>query len=215
MIGLLKKPLPICQTGWGELQNALLVIHWVVRGPEKGSQCCFADVTRNFKIQQRGWQRGRQEKNNRFYKQNNNFFVHFSARVCTNTTWKCLILRFMEYVNKQRLNVVSLSALGYGPRNSTPGGFAYIWHNDKTRWLLQRRQRWQREQRQKGKRFKRLLNCNKFCMFCTLFGTFLCRPCTTATCRGRENIHTMMIFFSQFKLGCNSSEITPIFTVLS
>ena len=77
MIGLLKKPLPIFQSGGRELQNALLVIHWVVRGPEQGSECCFADVTRNFKIQQRGWQRGRQKKNNRFYKQNNNFFVHF------------------------------------------------------------------------------------------------------------------------------------------
>ena len=77
MISLLKKPLPICQSGWRELQNALLVIHRVVRGPEQGSPCCFADVTRNFKIQQRGWQRGRQQKNNRFYKQNNNFFVHF------------------------------------------------------------------------------------------------------------------------------------------
>ena len=32
----------------------------------------------------------------------------------------------MEYVNKQRRNFVSLSALGYGPRHSTPGGFAYI-----------------------------------------------------------------------------------------
>ena len=28
--------------------------------------------------------------------------------------------------NKQRRNFVSLSALGYGPRHSTPGGFAYI-----------------------------------------------------------------------------------------
>ena len=115
MISLLKKPLPICQSGWRELQNAFLVIHWVARGPEQGSPRCFADVTRNFKIQQHGWQQGRQEKHNRFYKQNNNFFVHFSACVCTNTTWKFLISRFMEYVNNQRRNFVSLSALVYGP----------------------------------------------------------------------------------------------------
>ena len=77
------------------------------------------DVTRDFKIQQCGWQRGRQ-KNNRFYKQNNNFahaprfYVHFSACVCKTTTSKCLISCFMEY-NNNKLNFVSLSALGYGP----------------------------------------------------------------------------------------------------
>ena len=42
----------------------------------------------------------------------------------TTTTWKWLILRFTEYVNKQRLNYISLSALGFDPRKSTPGGFA-------------------------------------------------------------------------------------------
>ena len=55
-----------------------------------------------------------------FYKKNNHFarashfFVHFFARFCTTTTWKCLIWRFMEYVNKQRRNFISLSELGYG-----------------------------------------------------------------------------------------------------
>ena len=53
-----------------------------------------------------------------FYKKNNHFarashfFVHFFARFCTTTTWKCLIWRFMEYVNKQRRNFISLSELG-------------------------------------------------------------------------------------------------------
>ena len=32
----------------------------------------------------------------------------------------------MEYVNKQRRNVISLSDLDTVPRNSSPGGFAYI-----------------------------------------------------------------------------------------
>ena len=64
---------------------------------------------------------GNAKKTNSFYKKNNNFarasrfFVHFFARFCTTTTWKCLISRFMECVNKQRRNFISLSELGYGP----------------------------------------------------------------------------------------------------
>ena len=67
----------------------------------------FLNHIRDFKIQGRGQQRERQ-KNNTFYKQNKNFarasrfFIHFFARFCTTTTWKCLISRFMEDVNKQR-----------------------------------------------------------------------------------------------------------------
>jgi len=76
-------------------------------------------LIRDFKIQRRGGRRKRQ-KNNRFYNQNNNFvrasrsFVHFFTRFCTTATWKWLISRFMEYVNKQRRNAISLSELGYG-----------------------------------------------------------------------------------------------------
>ena len=72
---------------------------------------------RDFQIQWRGRQRECQ-KNNRFYKQNNNFarvprfFVHFFARFCTTTTWKCLISHFMEDVNKQRLPLIFLFVLG-------------------------------------------------------------------------------------------------------
>ena len=74
---------------------------------------------RDFKFQQRGRQPESQKKNS-FYKQNNNFararfFVLFFARFFTTTTWKCLISRFMEYVNKQRRNFISLSELAYGP----------------------------------------------------------------------------------------------------
>ena len=74
-------------------------------------------------------------KNNIFHKKNNNFarasrfFVHFFARFCTTTTWKCLIWRFMECVNKQRRNFISLSELDMVPWNSTPWGFAYIWQS--------------------------------------------------------------------------------------
>ena len=75
---------------------------------------------RDFKIQRRGRRRERQ-KNNRFYKQNNSFarashfFCTFLSRFCTTKTWKCLISCFMEDVNKQRRNFISLSELGYGP----------------------------------------------------------------------------------------------------
>ena len=81
---------------------------------------CFPGRNRDFKIQRRGRRRKR-HKNDRFYDQNNNFvrvsrwFVHFFNRFCTTTTWKCFISRFMEYVNKQRRNAISLSELGYGP----------------------------------------------------------------------------------------------------
>ena len=74
---------------------------------------------RNFKIQRRERQRQGQ-KNNWFNKQNNNFasasrfFVHFFP-VFARVRLKCLILRFMEDVNKQGRNVISLSELGYGP----------------------------------------------------------------------------------------------------
>ena len=61
------------------------------------------------------WKR---HKTNRFYNQNNNFarasgsFVRFFTRFCTTTTWKCLISRFMEYVNKQRRSFSYFSELG-------------------------------------------------------------------------------------------------------
>ena len=44
-----------------------------------------------------------------------NTFLYILARFCTTTTWKCLISRFMEDVNKQRRNFISLSELEYGP----------------------------------------------------------------------------------------------------
>ena len=37
------------------------------------------------------------------------FFGTFRRRNCTTTTWKCLISRFMEEVNKRRRNFLSLS----------------------------------------------------------------------------------------------------------
>ena len=45
MIDLLKMPLLICQSGWKEIWNALLVIFWVPWGPEQGYQGCFVVVT--------------------------------------------------------------------------------------------------------------------------------------------------------------------------
>ena len=40
---------------------------------------------------------------------------------------KCLILRFMEDINKQRRNLFLFLNLDMVPRSSIPGGFAYIW----------------------------------------------------------------------------------------
>ena len=37
--------------------------------------------------------------------------------------------RFMEDVNKQRRNLFLFLYLDMVPRNSTPGGFAYIWQS--------------------------------------------------------------------------------------
>ena len=45
MIGLLKRPLSICQSGWKEIRNALPVIRWVRWVPRTRYLCCFADVT--------------------------------------------------------------------------------------------------------------------------------------------------------------------------
>ena len=45
-------------------------------------------------------------------------FCSFPCRFYTTTTWKCLISRFMEKLNKQRRNW-----------NSTSRGFGYIWQS--------------------------------------------------------------------------------------
>ena len=42
-------------------------------------------------------------------------FWTFLSCFCTTTKWKCLILRFMEDVNRQRRIFFSLSELRYGP----------------------------------------------------------------------------------------------------
>ena len=39
------------------------------------------------------------------------FVVHIPCRLCTTTTWKCIISRFMEDVNKRRRSFLSLSKL--------------------------------------------------------------------------------------------------------
>ena len=56
-------------------------------------------------------------------------FCTFLCRFCTTGTWKCLISRIMENLNKQRRNFISPSELGYGPLNSTSGGFTHIWQS--------------------------------------------------------------------------------------
>ena len=53
--------------------------------------------------------------------------VYIFSRFCTTTTWKCLISRFMENVNKQQRNFISVSELKYGILKFSLGGFAYNW----------------------------------------------------------------------------------------
>ena len=59
------------------------------------------------------------------------FIFAFLCHFCTTTTWRCLILRFMDNVNKQRRNLFFFSLLNLDmvPWNSTPFGFAYIWQS--------------------------------------------------------------------------------------
>ena len=52
-------------------------------------------------------------------------FCIFLCRLCTKKTWKCLISRFRENVNKQRRNFVSLSELGFGPLELQLGSPTY------------------------------------------------------------------------------------------
>ena len=61
------------------------------------------------------------------------FIFAFLCHFCTNTTWRCLILRFMDNVNKQRRNLFFflLLSLDMVPWNSIPFGFAYIWQSKK------------------------------------------------------------------------------------
>ena len=92
------------------------------------------------------------QQNNRFNKQNNNFasaprfycYISLPFLHDTTTTWRCLILRFMDNVNKQRRNFFFFSLLNLDmvPWNSTPFGFAYIWqskqigiNNPKKYWI--------------------------------------------------------------------------------
>ena len=57
------------------------------------------------------------------------FIFAFLCHFCTTTTWRCLILRFMDNTNKQRRNLFFFSLLNLDrvPWNSTPFGFTYIW----------------------------------------------------------------------------------------
>ena len=78
----------------------------------------FRPNTRDFKIQRRGRPRDRQKTIGLISKKQLctciTLFCTFLSRFCATTTWKCLISRFMEDVNKQRRNFISLSELEYG-----------------------------------------------------------------------------------------------------
>ena len=112
-------------------------IQLLIQIPKADNETALKKVTkknRNFKIQRREQQPERQI-NNRFYKQNSNFacaprfFVHFLARLCTTTTWKCLISRFVGDVTSDDEIQFLFLYLDMVPRNSTLGGFANNWQS--------------------------------------------------------------------------------------
>ena len=146
--------------------------------------------------------------------------------------WKCLISRFMEDVNNQRQISFLFLSLNLVSWNSASEGFAYNWQSKwvgiiaiKTersqihflsdvvvavasldlkvliREFTQRRRRPQRE-RLKSNRFTQ--GKQQLCTCITLFCTFICRRCATATwnclfsrfSRGREQKTTIFFFFS-------------------
>ena len=57
-------------------------------------------------------------------------FCTILCHYCTTTTWKWIISRFVEYVNKQRRNLLPLSEqLDKALRDSIPGEFLNIWES--------------------------------------------------------------------------------------
>ena len=105
--------------GREEARIHFLIVAVAAVVPNSGRRT-WTRVIRDFKIQRRGRQRERQ-KTKGFYSKTTTlhvhhaFFVHFFARFCTTSTWKCPISRFMEDINKQRRNFISPFELGYWP----------------------------------------------------------------------------------------------------
>ena len=97
----------------------------------------FEYLTGDFTIRRRDGKENFKNQN-RFSRQNNNFtrashfFYTILYRLCTTTTWNCLILLFREEVNRPRRNFILFPNLNMVLRNSAPGGFAYTWQ---TTWV--------------------------------------------------------------------------------
>ena len=97
----------------GCYQQEQLNLRWE-NSVSDGSQCIVNN--RKFKMKRRR----ESKKSNSLTRQNNNFarasrfFCIFLGRHCTTTTWKCLIWRFVNGVNKQWQNFLSLYELEYG-----------------------------------------------------------------------------------------------------
>ena len=87
----------------------------------------------DFKIQRRGRQQERQKTIGLISKTTTSHVHHtfctFLSSFCTTRTWKCLISRFMEDVNKQRRIFFFYLSLNMAPWNSASGGFAYNWQS--------------------------------------------------------------------------------------
>ena len=101
------------------------------------SQCTTERDNRDFTIPRSNGNRN-VKNNNRFRRRNNNFarkqlctslFLTFLCCFWMTATWNCLILIFGEDLNKQQQNFILFLNLNMVLRNSTPGGFAYIWQS--------------------------------------------------------------------------------------
>ena len=119
---------------------AVKSMFWLRYGPITSQEITYPDLVvarivsvmnGDFTIRRRDGNENVQN-NNRFSRQNNNFalashfFVHFFAVFCTTTTKNCLILLFMEDVNRPRRNFIPVSL-----NLNMVQGFAYIW---RTKW---------------------------------------------------------------------------------
>ena len=105
--------------------------------PKLSELCAFPNENRDLKIRRQSRRRDT-SKSNRFRLAKQQLctcitlFCTIVCHYCTTTTWKCIISRFMEYVNKQRRNLLPLSEqLDKALRDSIPGEFLYIW---KSKW---------------------------------------------------------------------------------
>ena len=136
-------------------------------------------------------------------------YISNSLPFLPTTTWNYLILLFRDDLNERRRNFILFQKLNMVLRNSTPGGFTYIW---KRKWvgmiaiktartqihfwndaffaavassdrkvpIRELKQRRRRRQRER-QTSNRIILAKQLCTCITLFCRFFYRLCTTTT----------------------------------